>query len=58
MLGSVTLFYYAHEKHHSPWKTQSGKPRVWAEPSEPQAPLLNSALSLAHGIIALNNDLV
>ena len=58
MLGSVTLFYYAHEKHHSPWKTQSGKPRVWAAPSEPKAPLLNSALSLAHGIIALNNDLV
>ena len=40
------------------WKTQGVKPRVWAEPSEPKAPLLNGALPFAHGIITSNDDLV
>lgn len=56
--GCVTLFIMFMENTTLLWKTQRDKPRVWAEPSEPKAPLLNSAFPFAHGIIALNDDFV
>ncbi len=58
MPGGVTLLILLIGNTTLLWKTQSGKPRVWAEPSEPKALLLNGALPFAHGIITSNDDLV
>ena len=40
------------------WKTQSVKPRVWAEPSEPKAPLRPDAVPLTHRFCAVDHDAV
>ena len=58
MLGASLFLLCSWENTTLLWKTQRDKPRVWAEPSEPKAPLLNSAFPLAHGIIALDDDFV
>ena len=56
--GRVTLFIMLMENTTLLWKTQRDKPRVWAEPSEPKAPLLNGTFPLAHGMVALDDDFV
>jgi len=42
--------------YHSPWKPQSDKSRVRAEPGEPKAPLFVEAFSFAHGFLTGDND--
>ena len=42
--------------HHSSWKTKCEKPRAWAEPSEPKAPLCTDAVTLAHRLGAVDHD--
>ena len=42
--------------HHSPWKPQSEKSRVRAEPGEPKAPLFIEAFPLSHGFLTVDND--
>ena len=58
MLGASLFLLCSWENTTLLWKTQRDKPRVWAEPSEPKAPLLNGTFPLAHRIIALDDDFV
>ena len=58
MLGASLFLLCSWENTTLLWKTQRDNPRVWAEPSEPKAPLLNGTFPFAHGIIALDDDFV
>lgn len=52
---SVTLFARS-MGDHSPWKPQSDKPRVRAEPDAPKAPLRVKPFALTHGLLAVDHN--
>lgn len=59
-MSSVSLSFLLHNPNHSPGKPKYAKPRIRAEPGEPQAQISDflQAFPLLHGLLAANDNCV